>query len=129
MSDDLQAKGWWLASDGRWYPPELHPAARPLLTTDEDRFAALFDAAIGVARVRENVVSQFQGERRTGYSSTGNGNDTHLGPQRVNAGRRSSDRGVGVRHGSEAQPRFRTRESPDWPHEARDPAAPVTPAP
>jgi hypothetical protein len=20
--------GWWIASDGRWYPPELHPAAR-----------------------------------------------------------------------------------------------------
>lgn len=21
--------GWWLASDGRWYPPEYHPAYRP----------------------------------------------------------------------------------------------------
>ena len=22
------APGWWMASDGRWYPPELHPGAR-----------------------------------------------------------------------------------------------------
>ena len=22
-------KGWWQASDGRWYPPESHPKYRP----------------------------------------------------------------------------------------------------
>jgi len=27
MSDQQQGPGWWLASDGRWYPPESHPAA------------------------------------------------------------------------------------------------------
>lgn len=27
MSDVAQGPGWWIASDGRWYPPELHPAA------------------------------------------------------------------------------------------------------
>ncbi len=26
MSDVAQGPGWWLASDGRWYPPELAPA-------------------------------------------------------------------------------------------------------
>jgi hypothetical protein len=26
MSDVSQGPGWWLASDGRWYPPELAPA-------------------------------------------------------------------------------------------------------
>ena len=26
MSDMSQGPGWWLASDGRWYPPELHPS-------------------------------------------------------------------------------------------------------
>jgi hypothetical protein len=31
MSDQQQGPGWWLASDGRWYPPESHPAA-PLAT-------------------------------------------------------------------------------------------------
>lgn len=25
MSDASQGAGWWRASDGRWYPPELHP--------------------------------------------------------------------------------------------------------
>ncbi len=31
MSDMSQGPGWWLASDGKWYPPELHPgAARPV---------------------------------------------------------------------------------------------------
>lgn len=29
MSDTSQGHGWWLASDGRWYPPELHPDRRP----------------------------------------------------------------------------------------------------
>lgn len=23
MSDVSQGEGWWLASDGKWYPPEL----------------------------------------------------------------------------------------------------------
>jgi hypothetical protein len=25
VSDASQGPGWWIASDGRWYPPELHP--------------------------------------------------------------------------------------------------------
>src|ERR1700733_7115905 len=25
MSDFSQGPGWWVASDGKWYPPELHP--------------------------------------------------------------------------------------------------------
>jgi hypothetical protein len=28
MSETPQAPGWWIASDGRWYPPELHPSRR-----------------------------------------------------------------------------------------------------
>ncbi len=28
MSDKSEGPGWWIASDGKWYPPELHPAAR-----------------------------------------------------------------------------------------------------
>jgi hypothetical protein len=27
MSDRPQGEGWWLASDGKWYPPESQPAA------------------------------------------------------------------------------------------------------
>lgn len=28
MSDTSQGEGWWMASDGKWYPPESHPAYR-----------------------------------------------------------------------------------------------------
>lgn len=28
MSDTSQGPGWWIASDGRWYPPESHPSRR-----------------------------------------------------------------------------------------------------
>ena len=28
MSDVSQGPGWWIASDGQWYPPELHPSVR-----------------------------------------------------------------------------------------------------
>lgn len=29
MSDTSQGPGWWLASDAKWYPPELHPGRAP----------------------------------------------------------------------------------------------------
>lgn len=29
MSDVSQGPGWWIASDGKWYPPEQHPDYRP----------------------------------------------------------------------------------------------------
>jgi hypothetical protein len=28
MTDTSGGPGWWQASDGKWYPPEQHPAAR-----------------------------------------------------------------------------------------------------
>jgi hypothetical protein len=28
VSDTSQGPGWWLASDGKWYPPHLHPSVR-----------------------------------------------------------------------------------------------------
>ncbi len=36
MSDTSEGPGWWIASDGRWYPPEFHPApvAPPAGITD-----------------------------------------------------------------------------------------------
>jgi hypothetical protein len=30
MADRPRNDDWWLASDGKWYPPELHPAAEPV---------------------------------------------------------------------------------------------------
>ena len=32
MSDVQQGADWWLAVDGRWYPPERHPNYRPPVT-------------------------------------------------------------------------------------------------
>ena len=29
MSDTSHGTGWWQASDGKWYPPELHPDYEP----------------------------------------------------------------------------------------------------
>ena len=29
MSDVSQGPGWWIASDGKWYPPEQHPSYQP----------------------------------------------------------------------------------------------------
>lgn len=29
MSAQSQGPGWWVASDGKWYPPESHPDFRP----------------------------------------------------------------------------------------------------
>ncbi len=29
MSDTSQGPGWWMASDGRWYPPEANPSRPP----------------------------------------------------------------------------------------------------
>ena len=26
MTDTWQGPGWWIASDGKWYPPHLHPS-------------------------------------------------------------------------------------------------------
>jgi hypothetical protein len=29
VSDMSEGPGWWVASDGKWYPPHLHPSVRP----------------------------------------------------------------------------------------------------
>ncbi len=28
MSEEPEGPDWWIASDGKWYPPELHPSVR-----------------------------------------------------------------------------------------------------
>ena len=34
MTDASQSSGWWLASDGKWYAPELHPDAQSVASED-----------------------------------------------------------------------------------------------
>lgn len=40
MSEVSQGPGWWLASDGRWYPPEQHPDHQPIATPPPEPPAA-----------------------------------------------------------------------------------------
>ncbi len=35
MSDMAQGAAWWFASDGKWYPPELHPSVVELQPSPE----------------------------------------------------------------------------------------------
>jgi len=43
MSDQSQGPGWWMASDGRWYRPELHPdrVLRPTVPAAADDAIAM----------------------------------------------------------------------------------------
>ena len=41
MTDSSPGPGWWLASDGNWYPPHLHPDARALTASAFPAAAAL----------------------------------------------------------------------------------------
>ncbi len=34
MNETIQASGWWLASDGNWYPPEQHASAQATAVAD-----------------------------------------------------------------------------------------------
>ena len=40
MSDSSQGPGWWVASDGKWYAPELHPDALASTEAGTDTAAA-----------------------------------------------------------------------------------------
>ena len=53
MSDRPQGEGWWLASDGKWYPPESHPAppappAPPWATAPQSRLSPGLNTTVRV---------------------------------------------------------------------------------
>ncbi len=63
MSDKPEGPDWWIASDGKWYPPELHPSARgdsPAVTPDRRATAPAEDGGAGSKRW------QGQADRRVG---------------------------------------------------------------
>jgi hypothetical protein len=62
MSDKSEGPGWWVASDGKWYPPELHPSV-----TDESG-----------ATASSTKVDEGPPPRRWQGQSDGS---THVGPQ------------------------------------------------
>ncbi len=37
MSDVSHGPGWWIASDGKWYPPELYPYAPAAQSASADQ--------------------------------------------------------------------------------------------
>lgn len=41
MAVDGEQAGWWMASDGKWYPPELHPDFEPPRLSPDSVFKAL----------------------------------------------------------------------------------------
>src|SRR5271155_2127738 len=48
MSDTSQGAGWWFASDGKWYPPELVPdwaLVHAVGSNDEEAFGSTLDPA------------------------------------------------------------------------------------
>ena len=65
MSDVSQGPGWWLASDGKWYAPELHPnyvPARPSMPTIH-RVTGLFRNAQDTLRVPAGGVVFREGDK------------------------------------------------------------------
>ncbi len=97
MSDVAQGPGWWIASDGKWYPPEQHPSVRakePVtaqsaagtsarpgagtgrgLTTSGPKFQNMFQAALRDSPVADSVTVRYDGadEPRGGGSQAGTG--------------------------------------------------------
>jgi hypothetical protein len=88
MSDKSEGPGWWIASDGKWYPPELHPSVReesattpsmqgldgvPKRRWDDDpakathvgpQFPDLFQKALQGSHVADNISVKYDGEER-----------------------------------------------------------------
>jgi hypothetical protein len=94
MSDKPEGPGWWIASDGKWYPPELHPSVReqapaetpavdsmqgldgvPKRRWDDDpskathvgpQFPDLFQKALQGSHLADNISVKYDGEERRG---------------------------------------------------------------
>lgn len=83
MSDKPEGPGWWQASDGNWYPPELHPSAtgdsgrKPSEETGNSqprrwqdhgeqhvgpRFPDLFQKAMQGSHLADNVSVKYDGD-------------------------------------------------------------------
>lgn len=120
MSEDLQRNRWWLASDGRWYPPELHPSVRADTPDENERNRALLNATIGVARVRERVFAEVSGEHRYEHNETARRETSGI------AERRGLGQEVALRRESDSPPRFRARETPRGPRAVREPSQAIT---
>ncbi len=77
MSDKSEGPGWWIASDGKWYPPELHPSV-----TENSRMRSRADTPVQPAgQVPERVLeADGTGSPRPSWQ-VGADRDAHVGPQ------------------------------------------------
>jgi hypothetical protein len=77
MSDKSEGPGWWIASDGKWYPPELHPSVR-----ESSRMRSRADTPVqpaGQVPERTPEVGGI-GSQRPSWQ-VGADRDAHVGPQ------------------------------------------------
>ncbi len=77
MSEHHEGDGWWIASDGNWYPPELHPSVKGDPTNQMQsagsvgaseehqvgpQFPDLFQKALEGNHLADNVSVKYDGE-------------------------------------------------------------------
>ena len=74
MSDKPEGPGWWIASDGTWYPPELHPSVR-----EGSRMQSPVDTPVQPAGQAAHPASTAAHPSR--WQHAGGGGDGHVGPQ------------------------------------------------
>jgi hypothetical protein len=76
MSDKPEGPGWWIASDGNWYPPELHPSV-----TEGSRMQSPVDTPVRPAgQVPEHVPMVAGAEAHPSRWQGGPDRDAHVGP-------------------------------------------------
>ncbi len=74
MSDKSEGPGWWIASDGKWYPPELHPSVRDASSAESDH------QTVAAAHSPSRAQNQKPGQK----AQLGQARDerpAHVGPQ------------------------------------------------
>jgi hypothetical protein len=125
MSDKSEGPGWWIASDGKWYPPELHPSVRQEAATvpsmqgldgvprrrwDDDaskathvgpQFPDLFQKALQGSHVADNISVKYDGEdRRAGSGSMARSGVRNAPPAAANGTNDGSNGVVGTTIGA-----------------------------
>jgi len=74
MSDKPEGPGWWIASDGNWYPPELHPSVR-----EGSRMQSPVDTP--VRQAGQVAPATDGGAHPSRWQHAGGGDDGRVGPQ------------------------------------------------
>jgi hypothetical protein len=77
MTDVSPGPGWWIASDGKWYAPELHPSVRDDCPPPADPSAPPLHRAAPVPSAT-TTVSTGGGPSRQDGNGDGNGNGKRL---------------------------------------------------